>query len=117
MNQVAQQSLVVSIPECPRAALSPEAAPDIAAQMPDTAPGPYYVSVMREGGDWRLVSGPYPQHAIALELISKARRICEDMDPKSCWYAFGTVRMAEDCDTPGILQKSGYDLALERRAA
>jgi hypothetical protein len=94
-----------------------ETAEQVAAQMPDTAPGPYYISVMKDSGDWRAVSGPYPLHVTALSLVDKARRICEQMDARACWYAFGTVRIKDACTEPGILQKSGYNLALEREAA
>ena len=87
------------------------------AQTPDTAPGPYYISVMKDGGDWRAVSGPYDKHADALGLVDKARRICEQMDYRSVWYAFGTVRIRAPATEPGILQKQGYNLALEREAA
>lgn len=100
-----------------RGQITHEAAEQVAAQMPDTAPGPYYVSVMKDGGAWRMVSGPYPLHATALGLVDKARRICEEMDYRAVWYAFGTVRVEGTCTDPGILQKSGYNLALEREAA
>ena len=84
------------------------------SQVPDTAPGPYYVSVIRDGSpsDARLVSGPYPTHKEALDLVDRARRLCERLDPKACFYAFGTVRMKDTFDTIGILQKYGYGLDL-----
>ena len=85
-------------------------------QIPDNAPGPYYISVTRDGTttDARLVSGPYDQHADALALVDKARRVCETMDVKAVWYAFGTVRMRPDYNVPGILQKQGYSLDIEK---
>jgi hypothetical protein len=94
--------------------ITPETAEQIAAQMPDTAPGPYYISVMKGDGEWRAESGPYPKHADALALVEKARGICEQMDPRACWYSFGTVRIKDDCTDPGVLQRRGYNLALER---
>ena len=98
--------------------IEPRGRGPIAREMPDTAPGPYYISVMKDGGDWRMVSGPYDKHADALALVDKARGICQDMDPRAHWYAFGTVRIKDDtCTDPGVLQRSGYNLALEREAA
>jgi hypothetical protein len=98
--------------------IEPRGRGPIAREMPDAAPGPYYISVRKEGGDWRMVSGPYDKHADALALVDKARGICQDMDPRSFWYAFGTVRIKDaTCIDPGILQRSGYNLALEREAA
>jgi hypothetical protein len=88
------------------------------SQIPDTAPGPYYVSVVRDWKpeDARLVSGPYATHAEALALVDKARRIVEDRDPRAAFFAFGTVRMKEAFDRPGALQSWGYGLDLERSA-
>ena len=85
-------------------------------QIADTAPGPYYISVIRESGfkDARLLSGPYPTHQEALDLVDKARSISERHDPRAVWYAFGTLRMKDAFTEPGILQKWGYDLNLER---
>jgi hypothetical protein len=86
-------------------------------QTPDTAPGPYYVSVLREGGDCRLLSGPYTDHQAALAMVRKATDIAQQIDCKAVWYAFGTVRMKDGYEAPGILQKIGYSLELERSAA
>jgi hypothetical protein len=85
-------------------------------QLADTAPGPYYISVIRESGfkDARLVSGPYSTHQEALDLVDKARRIAEQHDSRAAWYAFGTLRMKDAFAEPGILQKWGYDLNLKR---
>ena len=84
-------------------------------QVPDTQPGPYYISVMKNSGDCRALSGPYEKHADALALVDKARRISEQMDDRAIWYAFGTLRIKDtSCTDPGILQKVGYNLALER---
>lgn len=113
----AQQALVTSIPGEPKRPLQDIL--DAAKQLPDTAPGPYYVSVIREGkfDDARIVSGPYDTHEAALALVGKARRIAENHDPRAVWYAFGTVRMKCEFSEPGALQKLGYDLALERTVA
>ena len=98
--------------------IEPRGRGPIAREMPNTEPGPYYISVMKDGGDWRAVSGPYPLHVTALGLVDKARRTCEQMDARAIWYAFGTVRIKDaTCTDPGLLQKSGYNLALEREAS
>ena len=85
-------------------------------QTPDTAPGPYYVSVMRDSNPdhYRLLSGPYPTHSQALGLVDRALRIAQYVDAKSIWYSFGTVRMSSEVARPGILQQLGYNLLLER---
>ena len=65
-----------------------------------------------------MVSGPYQKHADALALVDKARGICQDIDPRAHWYAFGTARIKDaTCTDPGVLQRRGYNLALEREAA
>ncbi len=110
MNRIAQQSVTVRGPELSTAAITQETAEQIADQMPDTKPGPYYVSVMKDGGDTRLLSGPYPTHAEALMKVDAAKNIAQSIDPKSIWYYFGTVRMAEDFKGDAILQKLGYSL-------
>lgn len=85
--------------------------PDVRGkQIPDTAPGPYYVSVMKDGGDYRLLSGPYDNHADALMQVDAARAVAEKLDVKATWYYFGTARMTEDFKGDGILQKMGYSL-------
>jgi len=80
---------------------------------PDTAPGPYYVSSIRDGRKWALLSGPYATHAEALALVRKAAALCVDIDPWAAFDAFGTVRMAADYSKPGRLQIAGFTLALE----
>jgi len=88
-----------------------------AKQLPDTAPGPYYISVMRDDGQVRLLSGPHSFHAEALDLVDKAGAIAAKIDIKAVWYAYGTVRMQEGFAVPGVLQKLGYSLSLDREAA
>jgi hypothetical protein len=112
MNTTAQQSLMVRGPAMPQPsiAITQESAKEISKQLPDTAPGPYYVSVMKDGGDYRLLSGPYDNHADALIQVDPARAVAEKLDVKATWYYFGTVRMAEDFKGDGILQKMGYSL-------
>lgn len=83
-------------------------------QEPDTAPGPYYVSV-KDGGRSAFLSGPYETHPEALALVDRARAICQELDPRSAFYAFGTCRMKDGSRPPAVLQTWGYDLALTER--
>lgn len=76
-------------------------------QEPDTRPGPYYVSVRRDDGDFRLLSGPYLLHASALAAVAEARTIATDLDSRAVWYSFGTVRMKPEFSEPGILNRLG----------
>jgi hypothetical protein len=71
---------------------------------PDTAPGNYYVTVRRDDGDFRCLVGPFrDDHAKALSLVPKARRVAQEVDPKAVWYSYGTIRTVYDYDKPGIL--------------
>ena len=83
-------------------------------QQPDPQPGFYYVSVRRERGpthfmgagtDHRLLLGPFVNdHARALASVEQVRRKAEDLDPRACWYAFGTCRVeSAEPPEPGIL--------------
>lgn len=79
------------------------------AQNPDTKPGDYYVSVVNDRGDTRLLSGPYrDNHAAAVADVDKAKHIAQDIDPKAVWYAYGTVRVDHDVAGPGVLNKHGF---------
>lgn len=75
-------------------------------QQPDSKPGAYYVSVRRGASDWRPLVGPFwDDHAAALALVDKAQAKATDLDPRACWYYFGTVRLDVDRDAApaGIL--------------
>ena len=76
-------------------------------QVPDNKPGNYYVSVMRDDGQYRLLLGPFVNdHKAALNLVNAVRRKAEDLDPRACWYAFGSCRLEPDAAAPaGILNK------------
>ena len=85
-----------------------------ATQEPDPQPGHYYVSCVNEAGKHALLSGPYPEHATALGLVEKARRLGEKFDARAVWYAFGTCRLDLTATAPaGVFQKNGYGLDLE----
>lgn len=63
-------------------------------QAPDTKPGAYYVSVRRGATEWRPLVGPFiNDHAKALSLVDAAQAKATDLDPKACWYYFGTARI------------------------
>ena len=55
----------------------------------------FYVSVIRteRPSDYRLLAGPYELHETALGLVDKVRAIAERVDPRACWYAFGTCSL------------------------
>lgn len=88
-------------------------------QIPDAAPGHYYVTARLDGIErTAFVSGPYDNHPEALALVDRARNICNDYDPRTCFHAFGTARIPLGVvDTPptGKLQQVGYNLQLTER--
>lgn len=74
------------------------------AQEPDPRPGAYYVSVVRDGArlDYRLLLGPFAEHARALAAVDAVRLEADRLDPRAVWYAFGTCRV-EGGAGPGSL--------------
>jgi hypothetical protein len=86
------------------------------AQVPDTKPGFYYVSVVRGESDYRLLRGPFVNdHAGALAAVDAARFRAYDLDPRAAWYAFGTMRSDDDMG-PGILDKMDAAAAARKAA-
>lgn len=74
-------------------------------QQPDAKPGFYYVSVVRDRGDYRLLCGPFENdHAGALAAVDAAKARAEELDRRAFWYAFGTCRLEQDAG-PGILDR------------
>lgn len=72
-------------------------------QIPDTRPGFYYVSVVRDDGAHRLLRGPFVNdHPAALAAVDGARHIACKLDRRGHWYAYGTCRTETDAG-PGIL--------------
>jgi hypothetical protein len=57
-----------------------------------TDTGFFYASIRREGGDFRLMLGPFPTHAEALAAVDLARELAERSDARAHWYAYGTCR-------------------------
>ena len=85
-------------------------------QWPDPRPGFYYVSVIRDGQSpdrHRLLLGPFiDDHARALELVDTVANKAMDLDPRACWYAFGTCRVeCAHAPAPGILNALMPDIA------
>ena len=76
-------------------------------QIPDTKPGPYYVSAL-DGPKTYLMAGPYAAHQDALAMVATAREVAErnDHSGKSVWMAWGTVRI-EGCEKIGRLNQLG----------
>lgn len=70
----------------------------------------YYVSVIRDGGDYRLLVGPLPFHSSALLWVDRASSIARALDPKSVWYRFGTCAVKGAVAKPnGILNSQMGD--------
>jgi hypothetical protein len=65
---------------------------DTDIQLPDTKPGPYFVSVA-DAGRVALLAGPYDTHAEALAKVDHAQTLAEERDSRAVFYGFGTVRM------------------------
>ncbi len=62
-------------------------------QMPDTNPGNYYVTAVRDDGAVAFLAGPFENdHAGALAALPKAKQVACDIDPRGHWYSYGTAR-------------------------
>jgi hypothetical protein len=73
-------------------------------QQPDTAPGPYYVTVVRDGRGVGFLAGPFDQHADALAMVEPARAAAYTVDPWTAFDAFGTARW-KDASSPAPIGK------------
>lgn len=62
----------------------------------------FYVSVINDSGDYRLLAGPFLTHSQALAMVDPARKAAEQYDPRAFWYAYGTCRVP-DHNAPGLL--------------
>lgn len=83
------------------------------AQDPDPRPGYYYVSVRRytPRAEYRLLRGPFVNdHAAALTAVDETMRRSTDLDPRGCWYAYGTCRSEIDLG-PGLFDKLDAELS------
>lgn len=61
---------------------------------PDTRPGPYYVSAHYNGRSV-LLAGPYLTHFEALDALPAVEARAHKVDPRACWYAYGTARAVD----------------------
>ena len=52
----------------------------------------YYVTV-QDHGRTGFLAGPFNRHGDALATVGAANRAAQDVDPKACWYAFGTAHV------------------------
>lgn len=75
-------------------------------QKPDTKPGNYYVSAVRDDGRHSMLVGPFrDDHAKALSLVDAATAAANKVDPRAPWYSYGTCRTEYDYDRPGVLNE------------
>lgn len=58
----------------------------------------YYVSAMGDAGrgDRMLVEGPFVTHVEALVAVWAVSQAWGTIDPRACWYAWGTARVKEE---------------------
>lgn len=81
------------------------------SQAPDTKPGAYYVTVVDGARVGRLLGPFVNDHAGALAMVDAARRRAEELDPRACWYSFGTARADISggvLPRPGVLNAHFY---------
>lgn len=62
----------------------------------------YYVSVQDSGREM-LLAGPFKTHAEAMAAVKRTTEVAHQRDPRSHFYAFGTVAMRHSYTKPGIL--------------
>lgn len=74
---------------------------DTACQCPN---GKYYVSAV-DGPSYFLMAGPYSTHAAAQAHRDIALGIADKIDGRAWFMSWGTVRMADDCEKQGVLNK------------
>lgn len=74
-------------------------------QTPDNRPGPYFVSCL-DAGRVFLMAGPYERHAQALADVDAAHKIAAEVDGRSWFMFWGTVRV-EDSKKVGRLNALG----------
>ena len=64
----------------------------------------YYVTMIRGDRVARL-AGPFDTHEEALAHVDQARKVANEVDPRSHWDAFGTSGIESDNHAPGVLNK------------
>lgn len=77
-------------------------APD---QKPDPRPGNYYVSAIDDPQSpnftYWLLLGPFGTQQEALDRVDEVKALATRGNPRADFYAYGTVRMADDYNKPG----------------
>jgi len=63
----------------------------------------YYVSIV-DGDQFNIVAGPFETHKEALDMTERARKIGTEIDWKSWFYGWGTVKM-KNGHREGVLNK------------
>jgi hypothetical protein len=66
----------------------------------------YYITVVRDDGDYRFLAGPYHTHQAAMDDLDRARSIATAIDRSAVWYAYGTASVTGYTE-PGILNRRG----------
>jgi hypothetical protein len=77
---------------------------------PDNRPGDYFVSAIRNDGDYVLLAGPFRNHQAALDMVTSASRAAYDIDHRAPWYSYGTCRMEHGSGLTGKLNRVLNDL-------
>jgi len=67
----------------------------------------YYVTCCRNHdlNEAALLLGPFASHAIALGFVDAARAAAERVDPRTFWYAYGTMAISGSFRRPGKLNE------------
>ena len=83
-------------------------------QEPDTKPGLYYVSWV-DGSTWGVLLGPFvDDHQKALDLVDAVHDRANELDRRSWFKGFGTLRLDSDIPNPPV---GKLNLKLEGKAA
>lgn len=88
--------------KCRKAATRTAPTITVPADPPIDQAGFFYVTCRNDSGETRRVRGPWRSHAAALEAVTAVSREAGKLDPRACWYAWGTARAATDLG-PGLL--------------
>lgn len=70
----------------------------------DCPTGKYFVTAL-DGDRLHYMAGPYPSHVLALADVDKALRIADKHDGRAWFMSWGTVRMIEETERIGTLNK------------
>ena len=58
----------------------------------------FYVTML-DGVRVAWLLGPFAKHSAALAAVPAARAKAQDIDPRACWYSFGTASIERDVAT------------------